>query len=105
MSACIQEPVATNSKQGTGHEFCTVWAEKWPICGGVHLGGGGPLGNNPGGGRGGGVIPWRGGVDNGGGEGIMTRMLQAFGPGMWCFEWLVIWGLRLVTSFTCVETP
>ena len=28
MSACLQEPLATNSKQVTGHEFCTPWADK-----------------------------------------------------------------------------
>ena len=28
MSACIQEPVATNSKQVTDHEFCTDRTEK-----------------------------------------------------------------------------
>ena len=35
MSAYTQEPLATNSKQMTGHEFCTVWADKCLVCGGI----------------------------------------------------------------------
>ena len=34
MSARIQEPLAANSKQVTGHEFCTVWADKCLVRGG-----------------------------------------------------------------------
>ena len=36
MSGCIPEPLATNSKEVTGQEFCTVWADKFLVCGGVH---------------------------------------------------------------------
>ena len=36
MSACIQEPLATWSKQVTGHDFCTVWADQCLVCSGVH---------------------------------------------------------------------
>ena len=37
MSACIQEPLATNSKQKqvTGCDFCTEWTDKYLVRGGV----------------------------------------------------------------------
>ena len=35
MSTGIQECLATNSKQVTAHEFCTVWANKCLVCSGV----------------------------------------------------------------------
>ena len=36
MSACIQKPLATDSRQVTGRELCTVWVEKCLVCCGVH---------------------------------------------------------------------
>ena len=50
---CIQKPLATNSKQVTGCELCTVWANRCFVCDGVHPGG---LG---GGGGGAGSVTWR----------------------------------------------
>ena len=45
VSRCVsKKPLVTNSKQVTGHELCTVWADKSLVCRGVHWrrrGGGG----------------------------------------------------------------
>ena len=36
ISVCMSKSLTTNSKQVTGHELCTVWANKCLVGSGVH---------------------------------------------------------------------
>ena len=76
VSACIPKPLATNSKQATGYELCTAWADNSLVCSDIHP----PL---P---RGEEIVTWRQSPPRWGGTVVPQGGLDKGAGGMYCMN-------------------